>query len=93
MERDCDSAAGLYLWVCDPRGVMNSWDLVAAFAERGIVVAPGDFYGEAGVGFVRIALTASDERISAACQRLVAEPIVEISSSPARASAPIDRSI
>ena len=93
LERDCDSAAGLYLWVCDPRGVMNSWDLVAAFAERGIVVAPGDFYGEAGVGFVRIALTASDERISAACQRLVAEPIVEISSSPARASAPIDRSI
>ena len=55
---------------------MNSWDLVAAFAERGIVVAPGDFYGEVGVGFVRIALTASDERIAAACQRLVAEPIV-----------------
>ena len=72
---------------------MNSWDLVAAFAERGIVVAPGDFYGEAGVGFVRIALTASDERIAAACQRLVAEPIVEISSRPASANAPIDRSI
>ena len=76
LERDGDSAAGLYLWVRDPRGVMNSWDLVAAFAKRGIVVAPGDFYGEAGVGFVRIALTASDERIAAACQRLVAEPIV-----------------
>lgn len=76
LERDGDSAAGLYLWVRDPRGVMNSWDLVAAFAERGIVVAPGDFYGEAGVGFVRIALTASDERIAAACQRLVAEPVV-----------------
>ena len=76
LERDGDSAAGLYLWVRDPRGVMNSWDLVAAFAKRGIVVAPGDFYGEAGVGFVRIALTASDERIAAACQRLVAEPVV-----------------
>ena len=34
-------------------------------AERGILAAPGDFYGAAGAEHVRIALTASDERIAA----------------------------
>jgi aspartate/methionine/tyrosine aminotransferase len=33
-------------------------------------VAPGVFYGEAGAPFVRIALTASDERIRTAAERL-----------------------
>ena len=66
LERDKDSAGGLYLWVRDPRGDFDSWQLVDAFARRGIVVAPGDFYGEAGAGFVRVALAAS---------RLIAQPI------------------
>ena len=42
----------------------------AAFAELGIVVAPGDFYGEAGAGRVRMSLTDTDERVQAAAQRL-----------------------
>lgn len=66
---DPDSAAGLYLWVAKP-GNSDSWALVNACAELGILVAPGDFYGEAAKGRVRIALTASDERIRAACERL-----------------------
>jgi len=36
----------------------------------GILVAPGSFYGEAGREHVRIALTATDERIAAAAERL-----------------------
>ena len=39
-------------------------------AELGILVAPGEFYGPAGGQHVRVALTATDERISAATQRL-----------------------
>jgi aspartate/methionine/tyrosine aminotransferase len=39
-------------------------------AELGILVAPGAFYGAAGSGHVRVALTASDERIGEAIARL-----------------------
>lgn len=66
---DPESAAGLYLWAGLPGG-SDSWALVNAFARLGILVAPGDFYGEAAKGRVRIALTASDERIGAAAARL-----------------------
>jgi aspartate/methionine/tyrosine aminotransferase len=43
---------------------------VGALADRGILVAPGSFYGAAGAQHVRVALTATDERIGAAAQRL-----------------------
>ena len=61
------SEAGLYLWAT--RGE-SCRDTVAWFAERGILVAPGEFYGPAGIEHVRVALTATDERIAAAVQRL-----------------------
>lgn len=61
------SAAGLYLWVT--RGD-DCWSTVDWFADRGILVAPGDFYGAAGRQYVRIALTATDERVAAAVTRL-----------------------
>ena len=46
------------------------WSLVAELAALGILVAPGSFYGAAGAHHVRIALTATDERIEAAVSRL-----------------------
>jgi aspartate/methionine/tyrosine aminotransferase len=61
------SEAGLYLWAT--RGEPGR-DTLRWFAERGILVAPGDFYGAAGAQHVRIALTATDERIAAAATRL-----------------------
>jgi succinyldiaminopimelate transaminase len=61
------SEAGLYLWVT--RGE-DSWATVAWFAQLGILVAPGSFYGDAT--HVRIALTATDAAISAALSRLAA---------------------
>ncbi|MCQ1999358.1 succinyldiaminopimelate transaminase [Arthrobacter zhaoxinii] len=61
------SEAGLYLWASAGE---DTWATVARFAELGIVVGPGVFYGDAGAGFVRIALTGTDEGISAAAQRL-----------------------
>ncbi len=65
------SEAGLYLWATREE---DCWDTVAAFADRGILVAPGDFYGPAGRQFVRIALTGTDERIDAAARRLAEAP-------------------
>ncbi|HWD02684.1 MAG TPA: succinyldiaminopimelate transaminase [Amycolatopsis sp.] len=61
------SEAGLYLW--SSRGE-PALDTVAWLAERGILVAPGTFYGPAGGEHVRVALTATDERIEAAAERL-----------------------
>ena len=61
------SEAGLYLWCTrgtDCRATLD-W-----FADRGILVAPGDFYGPEGERHVRVALTATDERIDAAVARL-----------------------
>lgn len=61
------SEAGLYLWCT--RGE-PCWETVDALASVGVLVAPGDFYGAAGAQHVRLALTATDERIAAAAQRL-----------------------
>ncbi|MFI5753689.1 succinyldiaminopimelate transaminase [Streptomyces sp. NPDC051569] len=61
------SEAGLYLWSTRDE---PCWDTVAHLAELGILVAPGDFYGPAGERHVRVALTATDERIEAAVKRL-----------------------
>ncbi|MFF8654863.1 bifunctional succinyldiaminopimelate transaminase/glutamate-prephenate aminotransferase [Streptomyces huasconensis] len=61
------SEASLYLWATREE---SCWDTVGHLAERGILVAPGDFYGPAGDRFVRVALTATDERVAAAVERL-----------------------
>jgi aspartate/methionine/tyrosine aminotransferase len=61
------SQAGLYLWVTRDE---DCWDTVTDLARRGILVAPGAFYGAAGRRHVRVALTATDERVGAAARRL-----------------------
>ncbi|GAB3300992.1 succinyldiaminopimelate transaminase [Geodermatophilus aquaeductus] len=63
------SEAGLYLWVTRDE---DCWTTVDWLAGLGIVPAPGSFYGPAGSRHVRMALTATDERIDAAVQRLTA---------------------
>jgi succinyldiaminopimelate transaminase len=62
-----DNPAGLYLWASRGESGRSTVDWLA---ERGILVAPGEFYGAAGEGHVRVALTATDERIAAAVARL-----------------------
>lgn len=61
------SQAGLYLWATRDE---DCWQTVGALAERGILVAPGAFYGAAGARHVRIALTATDDRVDEAVSRL-----------------------
>ena len=63
------SEAGLYLWVTRDE---DCWATIEWLAGLGIVAAPGSFYGPAGRRHVRLALTASDERIDAAVRRLTA---------------------
>lgn len=63
-----DSAAGLYLWLT--RGE-DCWQSVNWLAERGILVAPGVFYGAAGSKFVRAAMTETDQKINQLSQRLM----------------------
>lgn len=76
LEVSSETEAGLYLWISAPDG----WELPAAvnrgrslmmwFAERGILVAPGDFYGERAVDYVRLALTGTDDVVDRAVSRL-----------------------
>ncbi|MGQ0466361.1 MAG: succinyldiaminopimelate transaminase [Sporichthyaceae bacterium] len=61
------SNAGLYLWATRDE---DCWAGVDWLAARGILVAPGEFYGAAGQRHVRVALTATDERIAAGAARL-----------------------
>jgi succinyldiaminopimelate transaminase len=63
------SEAGLYLWAT--RGE-PCWETVAWCAERGVLVAPGEFYGARGARHVRVALTATDERVGELHARLAA---------------------
>ena len=65
------SEASLYLWTTR-EGARDCWELVQWFTDRGILVAPGSFYGAAGRSHVRIAFTASDERVAAGVARLSA---------------------
>ncbi len=64
------SHAGLYLWVRPAGAAQDAWTTVEDLAGLGILVAPGAFYGAAAAGHVRVALTASDERIAQAAARL-----------------------
>jgi succinyldiaminopimelate transaminase len=61
------SEAGLYLWVTRDE---DCWTTIDWLAGLGIVAAPGSFYGPSGSRHVRLALTATDERIDAAVARL-----------------------
>ncbi|MFZ1361935.1 MAG: succinyldiaminopimelate transaminase [Candidatus Nanopelagicales bacterium] len=62
-----ESAAGLYLWATRDE---SCWDTLAWLADRGIVVAPGEFYGPRGTNHVRVAMTASDEAVEQVTRRL-----------------------
>ncbi|TAL25207.1 MAG: aminotransferase class I/II-fold pyridoxal phosphate-dependent enzyme, partial [Frankiales bacterium] len=73
------SEAGLYLWCT--RGE-PCWETVSALASVGVLAAPGEFYGAAGARHVRMALTATDERIAAAAERLRDLPLRVTSPAP-----------
>ena len=61
------SEAGLYLWATEGR---DAWDSVGRLSDLGILSGPGHFYGEHFPLHVRLSLTATDERIAVAAERL-----------------------
>ncbi|HEX4244079.1 MAG TPA: aminotransferase class I/II-fold pyridoxal phosphate-dependent enzyme [Acidimicrobiales bacterium] len=65
-------AGGFYLWVPVPGGVADAgWGLAERLAtDGGILVSPGDLYGDDGAGFVRIAVVQPMERLEAVADRL-----------------------
>jgi succinyldiaminopimelate transaminase len=63
------SEGSLYLWATRDE---DCWLTVGRLADLGILVAPGTFYGVSGARHVRVAPTATDERVAAAAARLTA---------------------
>ncbi|WP_144835163.1 succinyldiaminopimelate transaminase [Microbacterium sp. BH-3-3-3] len=61
------SEGGLYLWATEGR---DAWESLDRLADLGILVGPGHFYGTHFPQHVRFSLTATDERIAAAAERL-----------------------
>ena len=61
------SEGGLYLWATEGR---DAWETLGRLADLGILAGPGVFYGEHFPQHVRFSLTATDERIAAAVERL-----------------------
>ncbi len=60
---------GIYLWAPAPGG--DAWALAARLAaDGGVIVSPGEFYGKAGAGYVRVAAVAPMERIELVAARL-----------------------
>lgn len=60
-------AGGFYLWF----EVGDAWEFTERLVrEGGALVSPGDFYGEAGAHFVRVAVVQPDERIDLVASRL-----------------------
>jgi len=63
---------GFYLWVPVPAGTWpDAWVMAEALAtDGGLLVSPGDLYGEDGAGHVRVAVVQPMERLALVGERL-----------------------
>ena len=62
--------ATIYMWIPVPAGYTSGSFAEHVLDRAGVVITPGNGYGAAGEGFVRISLTAPDERIQEAVGRI-----------------------
>ncbi|MDQ7784237.1 MAG: LL-diaminopimelate aminotransferase [Desulfomonilaceae bacterium] len=63
--------AGYYFWVHVPEGYSSSVEFCADLLEKqGLTLTPGVGYGPSGEDFFRISMTAPDDRIAQAMERL-----------------------
>ncbi len=60
----------IYIWFPVPDGYTSASFAEAVLEQCGVVVPPGSGYGPSGEGYVRISLTAPDERIREALARM-----------------------
>ena len=66
------TTAGLYVWAAVPKGYsardFTNW----LFDTTGVYLTPGTNFGDAGEGYVRISMTAPENRIATALKRMKA---------------------
>jgi len=62
--------ATFYLWVRVPEGYTSASLATRLLEEAGLVVTPGNGFGEPGEGYIRIALTQNRQRLAEALERL-----------------------
>jgi LL-diaminopimelate aminotransferase len=67
----CDPPAGtFYVWVPVPRGTTAAALAARCLTEAGVVVTPGNGFGESGEGYIRLTLCSPAERLREAVERL-----------------------
>ena len=63
--------ASLYVWAKIPDGEESSSEFVSKIIDAtGVVLTPGNGYGEFGEGYIRVSLTTPDEQLNDALNRL-----------------------
>lgn len=62
--------AAFYVWVAVPKGLDSKTLAMKALEEAGVLITPGNGFGAAGEGYVRLALTRDESRLKEALQRL-----------------------
>ena len=62
--------ATFYLWFQVPRGFTSAQFATLLIEQAGIVATPGNGFGEAGEGYIRMALTVDEKRLKEAIVRL-----------------------
>ena len=63
--------ATFYLWIEVPKGYTSA-QLATQLLEKGVVVTPGNGFGEPGEGYFRMALTQKRDRLTEAIERIKA---------------------
>jgi LL-diaminopimelate aminotransferase len=62
--------ATFYLWIQVPKGYTSAQFATLLLEQAGIVGTPGNGFGEAGEGYIRMALTVDEKRLNEAIERL-----------------------
>ncbi len=62
--------ATFYLWIQVPKGYTSTQFASLLLEQAGIVATPGNGFGEAGEGYIRMALTVNESRLKEAIERL-----------------------
>jgi LL-diaminopimelate aminotransferase len=62
--------ATFYLWIQIPRGFTSAQFTTLLLEQGGIVVAPGNGFGESGEGYIRMSITINETRLKEAVERL-----------------------
>lgn len=67
-----ESSATFYLWCAVPKGYTSAACAEKLLTDAAIVSTPGNGFGPAGEGYLRLALTVSDDRLKLAMDRIAA---------------------